>query len=363
MKVVVVGGGLAGLVSAHELVSKGIEVSLLEASPSLGGQIQTLCTNGFTVELGAEAYVVASQEVRRLAQKIELTDRVVSQLVPGSLGLVNRRLKALEAGRAAAAVGIQASRSQLGQGVQTFAAGMGELIDRLCDRLADRAKIKTGCRVSEMRPAQSRWVVETEEGEELQADFVIAAIPPAAAVRILPEPLAARARALASMPVVSSVTVSLAYPRSAIGHSLDAAGMVAIPGDRKKPGFKACTFSSSKFPNRAPPDWVLLRAFFRPGRRYPIAAADQVWIDRAARALKKVLEIRSDPEHAWVSRWPDALPDAHPDRIHQVRRLDTALRKLGNIQVAGSAYHGAGVPGAIASGERAAGAPLIDSRL
>src|SRR5881398_325586 len=42
MRVVVVGGGLAGLAAALELVDSGWEVELLEARPTLGGAVQTL---------------------------------------------------------------------------------------------------------------------------------------------------------------------------------------------------------------------------------------------------------------------------------------------------------------------------------
>src|SRR5437868_9540416 len=42
MRAVVVGGGLAGLSAALELVDAGHEVTLLEARPTLGGKVQTL---------------------------------------------------------------------------------------------------------------------------------------------------------------------------------------------------------------------------------------------------------------------------------------------------------------------------------
>lgn len=42
MRAVVVGGGLAGLAAALELVDAGHEVTLLEARPTLGGKVQTL---------------------------------------------------------------------------------------------------------------------------------------------------------------------------------------------------------------------------------------------------------------------------------------------------------------------------------
>ena len=42
MKVAVVGGGLAGLTAALDLVDAGVEVTLYEARPTLGGAVQTL---------------------------------------------------------------------------------------------------------------------------------------------------------------------------------------------------------------------------------------------------------------------------------------------------------------------------------
>src|SRR5919206_5164640 len=42
MRAAVVGGGLAGLAAALELVDAGREVTLYEARPSLGGKVQTL---------------------------------------------------------------------------------------------------------------------------------------------------------------------------------------------------------------------------------------------------------------------------------------------------------------------------------
>lgn len=42
MRVAVVGGGLAGLAAALDLVDAGVEVTLLEARPTLGGAVQTL---------------------------------------------------------------------------------------------------------------------------------------------------------------------------------------------------------------------------------------------------------------------------------------------------------------------------------
>jgi monoamine oxidase len=55
-KIIVIGGGVAGLMATKELTEKGIEVILLEASERLGGRVNTLLDAKFDVpvEAGAE---------------------------------------------------------------------------------------------------------------------------------------------------------------------------------------------------------------------------------------------------------------------------------------------------------------------
>src|SRR5436189_4752794 len=52
--VLIVGGGIAGLSAAAELLGAGWRVTLVEAKPRLGGRIHTVSSDGVPVELGAE---------------------------------------------------------------------------------------------------------------------------------------------------------------------------------------------------------------------------------------------------------------------------------------------------------------------
>lgn len=56
MKVIIIGAGASGLMAAHELTRKGVEVILLEGADRIGGRIHTFIPPGFTnhVEAGAE---------------------------------------------------------------------------------------------------------------------------------------------------------------------------------------------------------------------------------------------------------------------------------------------------------------------
>ena len=109
-KAAVVGGGLAGLAAALDLVEAGHEVTVLEARPSLGGAVQTLPAregdpdpppdNGQHIALGCcteyLAFLAAiGQEgsVRRepLALPVIAEDGGIARLAPGALGLLRYR--------------------------------------------------------------------------------------------------------------------------------------------------------------------------------------------------------------------------------------------------------------------------------
>ena len=48
MRIVVIGGGLAGLASAARLAKAGHQVVLVEASPTLGGALGAVSEDGYT---------------------------------------------------------------------------------------------------------------------------------------------------------------------------------------------------------------------------------------------------------------------------------------------------------------------------
>lgn len=76
--VVVVGGGMAGLVAARELMSRGLQVTVLEAAGTFGGCVAARDIGGLTLDSGAESYSTRSDTVPRLAKSLGLGDRLVA---------------------------------------------------------------------------------------------------------------------------------------------------------------------------------------------------------------------------------------------------------------------------------------------
>ncbi|MEI5007723.1 protoporphyrinogen oxidase [Streptomyces sp. PmtA] len=75
-RVVVIGGGIAGLAAAHRLAVSGVRVTLLEATDHLGGKLRAGEIAGAPVDLGAESMLARRPEAVALARAVGLGDRL-----------------------------------------------------------------------------------------------------------------------------------------------------------------------------------------------------------------------------------------------------------------------------------------------
>jgi len=77
-RIVIIGGGICGLTVAHRLkelarnTPKQFEVTLLEASPRLGGIIHTRFVDEFLLELGPDSFISEKPEALNLAKRLGL---------------------------------------------------------------------------------------------------------------------------------------------------------------------------------------------------------------------------------------------------------------------------------------------------
>lgn len=82
-QIVIIGGGISGLAAAYRLkelsgnASPSFETTLLEASPKLGGIIQSDFREGFLLELGPDSFISDKPEALNLAMRLGLAEHLI----------------------------------------------------------------------------------------------------------------------------------------------------------------------------------------------------------------------------------------------------------------------------------------------
>ena len=117
----------------------------------------------------------------------------------------------------------------------------------------------------------------------------------------------------------------------------------------------ACTYSSVKYPGRAPDGHVLLRAFVGGAMQQQLFEQDDATMAASVRReLRELLGITSEPVLTRIHRHAQAMPQYRVGHLERMQRIDAALARHLGLAVAGNAYRGVGIPDCIHSGEMAA---------
>ncbi|HEV3468106.1 MAG TPA: protoporphyrinogen oxidase [Pyrinomonadaceae bacterium] len=236
----------------------------------------------------------------------------------------------------------------------SFDEGMQVLTDALAARLpAGSVRLRTRVGGAVYEREAGRWLVRTEAGEAFDADAVCLALPAYAAARLLRGVDATLAAELEAIPYASTATVNLAYRREDIPHPLDGFGFVVPFAERR--AALACTFSSVKFPSRAPAGRALLRAFVG-GALQPemFELSDDEMVGAVRRDLRDLLGVAAGPLFSHVERWPRSMAQYHVGHLRRLARIEERVRGLRGLHLCGNAYTGAGVPDCVRGGEAAA---------
>ncbi|MDQ7843335.1 MAG: protoporphyrinogen oxidase [Armatimonadota bacterium] len=241
----------------------------------------------------------------------------------------------------------------------TLAGGLQELVDRVVTAL-QAVVLRTGTRALSLERRARGYRVILEGGEEVEADAVILATPANVAAALLRDVNEAASRLAADIPYASTAAVALGFRRPDVAHPLVGHGYVVASSEAML--HTACTWVSSKWPGRAPPDHVLLRCFVgRAGRSAGLELADDVLVRRLLAELAPLLGLRGDPVLARVYRWPASMPQYTVGHLERLRALRAALAGTPGLFMAGGGYEGVGLPDCIRQGQEAAAAALASA--
>jgi oxygen-dependent protoporphyrinogen oxidase len=462
-RIVIAGGGIAGLAAAHRLLelrnaqALDLEILLLEASRRLGGCIATERVRDFLIEAGPDSFISEKPWALRLCERLGLGPRLVStkaahqkiyivhngklvplpegffllaptQLAPfvrtplfswrgklrmaaelliprgdanidESLGAFVRRrfgsealervaqpllggiyaadpdklsltstmprFKEMEESRRSVILAMwseqrrRARKREGGSGARwslfvTLAGGMQEMVDAIAQRLPHgSARLKTA--VTSIFPGgdKQRSRIATETGEILEADGIILATPAFQTAEMLASAAPEAAKELSSVAYASSATISLAYRNRDFTRMPDSFGFVVPAIESRK--IMACTFSSLKYPGRAPEGHVLLRAFIGGSLQPDLLNDNDETMERNIRAeIASLLGVEAEPLLVRIHRYPNSMPQYHVGHQAKIQRIESELDNYSNLALAGSAYHGVGVSDCVRTGEEAA---------
>ena len=233
----------------------------------------------------------------------------------------------------------------------TPATGLAEIVEKLIQYLTTSGvDMRLNAQAVLITYDQLRYGVNLQTGETIEADSVVLATPAFAAGQVLVSLDPALAVELQSIPYAPTATVSLAYRLSDIPRDLDGYGYV-IPRREGRRAL-ACTWTSTKFPYRAPEGYALLRVFIgRAGQDIPWNESDLLAL--AKEEMNLTLGIAADPLLHRVFMWDKAMPQYNLGHPEILKRIEAALEKHPGLALAGNGYRGIGIPDCIHSGELA----------
>jgi oxygen-dependent protoporphyrinogen oxidase len=234
----------------------------------------------------------------------------------------------------------------------TLADGMEELIRALATRLPE-GSVRLKERVTGVARVGARWQIATADGSLVETDSVILAPEAHQVARMVRYLDPSLAHLLEGIPYASSATVTLAYRRTDIAHPLDAFGFV-VPRVERRP-IIACTFSSVKYPGRAPEGAVLLRVFLGGALDEAIVEqSDEALIGISRSQLGELLGVRDEPIFTRVARYPKAMPQYHVGHLARIEAIEQCVGHHAGLALVGGAYRGVGIADCVRSAEEAA---------
>lgn len=455
MKLIIIGGGIAGLSAAYYAVKSNhySEITLLEADSRWGGKISTERVDGFVIEGGPDTFLATKPWAVSLCKELGLSDRLqgtnpkqkntyvlhrnhleplpdgLAMMIPTniqsilksdlvswqgkmrmgldfilpsqgawsdeSLGnFVSRRLgreayenlieplmsgiyagdgdqlslastfpylRDLETRHGSLARGALQMRKASGGGATqgsrsaflTPTTGLAEIVEKLVEQLSGSVDLRLNTPVAQVTYHSPFYYVKLTTGESLRVDAVIIATPAPVTGKLLSTLNPLLASDLQSIPYASTATVSLAYRAEDLPRPLDGYGYV-IPRREGRRAL-ACTWTSTKFPHRAPEGFALIRVFVgRAGQDADMPRDEASLVQLAREELQLTLGITAEPVLHRVFVWENAMPQynlGHPDLL---KRIDAVLAKYPRLALAGNGYRGIGIPDCIRSGQLAA---------
>jgi len=243
-----------------------------------------------------------------------------------------------------------------GSAFVTVKAGLNQLVQELLRRMEGQVRFVTGVSVTGLvrGPEGKGYVAGLDNGERIEADAVVLALPAYAAASLVKEFLPEVATELNAIPYHNSVVTAMAFNRKDIDHPLNASGFL-VPA-REPTTVTASTWVSSKWPHSAPADKVLIRCFIGRGNESKdwTKESDETILSLARKELERIMGLKAEPLFTRVFKWQRAMPQYRVGHLDRMDRVDKLMSQAPGLFVAGAAFRGVGLPDCVREGMQAA---------
>jgi oxygen-dependent protoporphyrinogen oxidase len=192
-----------------------------------------------------------------------------------------------------------------------------------------------------------------DDGSPLSAESLVLATPAYVSADLL-RPLTPIAGGLLEMiPYASTATIAMAYPEQLVKGAVEGFGFI-VPRIEGR-DLIAATWTSLKWPHRAPAGQVLIRCYVGGVGREPILQLDDTELVARVRAeLSALCGMTANPTYVEVNRWWKAMPQYTLGHLNRLEQLDAALSRYPGLVLTGAGYRGVGIPDCIRDGAVAA---------
>jgi oxygen-dependent protoporphyrinogen oxidase len=237
--------------------------------------------------------------------------------------------------------------------------GLEDLVAALVKRLpVQGVELRSGAGVESLRVRShqlGRWMYDLilQDGSALSAESLVLATPAYVSSELLRPLTPIAGGLLETISYASTATIAMAYPASVIGGSVQGFGFVVPRVEQRD--LIAATWTSLKWPHRAPSNQLMVRCYVGGvGREKILELDDQALVARVKSDLKQICGVTTEPTYVEVNRWIKAMPQYLMGHLDRLQQIEAALSRYGGLVLTGAAYRGVGIPDCIRDGSLAA---------
>lgn len=234
----------------------------------------------------------------------------------------------------------------------TLRSGLVEMVEGLASKLNGELLLETA--VSSIKTADNgRYQLQLNNGQTLNSDAVVLAVPTYAMADLIAPHDNAIAEQLRAVRYNAVATVTLAFNASDVAEPFDGFGVV-VPKAENIP-LLACEGMSVKFSHRNPADQIVLRGFvggkgFTDGKLNEslIDLPDDELITLVRKQLENIFNISAPPTVSKIYRWQPATPQYAVGHLEMITAVEQQLATtMPNLHLTGSGTRGMGIPDCI----------------